>query len=582
MRNTRKGDMINRLAGFRRTPVAWACCSMIMVAVLAGCSGAVAGSGQRAATAEGADAAALQGRPDLLVASPSVSAGNPAPGARFTLSASITNGGGGSSAATTLRFYRSTDAAISTSDTEVGAADVAVLAASGSTTAAAQLTAPASPGVFYYGACVDPVADEADPANNCSASATVTVTEQSAATVDVSAEDQKEWAAVGDEVDLSARVLDEGGREITGASVSWSSDDTTVATVDASGVMTAVGEGTATLTATATLSSSTTQTVASRLRASSGPVVKSDETVSASIEMEVVKRAARVEIAPTSVSFGEVGETETLTAAVYDENDDIMQPRYLVWSSADTEVATVPWHTGNVQALGDGTTTVSATANGSATGSATVTVTLPKARVVATPRSLTFKSREEIQSVTITVYDEDGNQDADAEFTWTNTYRSSPLQGHVGSITVTKVDDGLSITAHGSGQGSIEVSSGDDVESALIVISVWQIAASVEIAPSTPSVTVDGTVTLSATVKDANGYSIPVAEGDEGGLAVAWETSDSAVATVTGSLAHLPGNTGGTATVTGKKAGTATVTGSTDTDDGDVTGTATITVTDGT
>ena len=544
-----------------------------MAFVLAGCSGAVSNTGQRAATAEGAD---------LLLTAASVSDQSPSPGGNTFLSVTVANTGTQAAAATTVRIYRSADTTISTSDTEVGHSDIAALPVSESTTATVQVTAPASRGTFYYGACVDAVADESDTANNCSAAVTVTVpeTERSEATVEVSAEGDQEWAPVGDKVDLSARVLDDSGEELTGASVSWSSDDTTVATVDSSGVMTAVGEGTATLTATATLSSSSAQAVASRLRAFGAAAVESEETVSASIEMEVVKRAARVEVSPASLSFDEVGETETLTATVYDENDDVMEPRYLIWSSDDTEVVTVPWHTGNVQALGDGITAVSVTANGSATGSATVTVTLPKARVVATPRSLTFKSREETQSVTIKVLDEDGNEDADAEFTWTSTYDPSPLQGHFGDITVTEVDGGLSITAHGSGSGSITVSSGD-VQSALIVIGVWQIAASVEIGPSTPSVSVDGTVTLSATVKDANGYSIPVAEGDQGGLAVSWATSDSAVATVAGSQSHLGDNYGGTATVTGEKAGTATITGTTSTDDGDVTGTATITVTGG-
>ena len=122
-------------------------------------------------------AAALQGRPDLLVASPSASDRSPSAGLRFTLSASVRNVGGGSSTATTLRYYRSADAAISASDTEVGTADIAELSASGSTTESAQFTAPSTPGAYYFGACVDPVADEADNTNNCSTSVRITVQE---------------------------------------------------------------------------------------------------------------------------------------------------------------------------------------------------------------------------------------------------------------------------------------------------------------------------------------------------------------------------------------------------------------------
>ena len=37
------------------------------------------------------------------------------------------------------------------------------------------VTAPSTPGTYYYGACVDPVADESDTQNNCSKSEIVFV-----------------------------------------------------------------------------------------------------------------------------------------------------------------------------------------------------------------------------------------------------------------------------------------------------------------------------------------------------------------------------------------------------------------------
>ena len=86
-------------------------------------------------------------------------------------------GGDGEASATTLRYYRSTDTAISSGDTEVGTDAVAVLAASGSTDENIELTAPADPGTYYYGACVDPVSGEADAGNNCSGAVRVTVSD---------------------------------------------------------------------------------------------------------------------------------------------------------------------------------------------------------------------------------------------------------------------------------------------------------------------------------------------------------------------------------------------------------------------
>ena len=106
--------------------------------------------------------------PDLVVGSPLVSNSGPAPGAKFTLSATVRNDGDGAAAATTLRYYRSTDATITTSDTEVGTDAVVELAASGNASASMELTVPPTPRTYYYGACVDAVAEETDTANNCS------------------------------------------------------------------------------------------------------------------------------------------------------------------------------------------------------------------------------------------------------------------------------------------------------------------------------------------------------------------------------------------------------------------------------
>ena len=69
--------------------------------------------------------------------------------------------------ATTLRIYRSSDTTVDTSDTQVGTAAVAGLAASEGASATIRVTSPLSPGTYYYGACVDSVTGESDTTNNC-------------------------------------------------------------------------------------------------------------------------------------------------------------------------------------------------------------------------------------------------------------------------------------------------------------------------------------------------------------------------------------------------------------------------------
>ena len=61
-----------------------------------------------------------------------------------------------SAEATTLRYYRSTDWTITTSDTEVGTDAVGALAAAGTSDQLISLTAPSETGTYYYGACWQP------------------------------------------------------------------------------------------------------------------------------------------------------------------------------------------------------------------------------------------------------------------------------------------------------------------------------------------------------------------------------------------------------------------------------------------
>ena len=114
---------------------------------------------------------------DLVIHSPRVSDNSPSTEASFTLSVTVRNNGVEASTPTTLRYYRSTDATITTSDTLVMTDAVLGLASSTSTSKSVQLAAPSTADTYYYGACVDAVAGESDTNNNCSASVRVDVSE---------------------------------------------------------------------------------------------------------------------------------------------------------------------------------------------------------------------------------------------------------------------------------------------------------------------------------------------------------------------------------------------------------------------
>ena len=151
---------------------------------------------------------------------------------------------------------------------------------------------------------------------------------------------------VGDAaVQLTATVAPDNATDKT---VTWSSDKTSVATVDATGKVTAVAEGTATITATA-----------------------GDKTATCTV---TVKAAT---IAVTSVALDKselaltVGDAAVqLTATVAPDN---ATDKAVTWSSDKTSVATVD-ATGKVTAVAEGTATITAKA-GDKTATCTVTVT---------------------------------------------------------------------------------------------------------------------------------------------------------------------------------------------------------------
>ena len=529
----------------------------------------------------------VRGYPDLAVGSPSVSDSNPTAGTTLTLSATVRNDGNRASVATTLRYYQSTDSTITMSDTAVGTDAVGALAAAGTSVQSISLTVPATAGAYYYGACVDAVADESDTADNCSASVKVDVQTPQPSTRSVEVTAPQEWAPVGGTVTYAASVLDENGDEMSGYAFSWTSSDTSKATVDASGVVTAHAVGEVTIIATASATASATVKARPFARDFGTAASNSQSTLSGSLKMDVVKPVARIELSPSSLSFTEVGgDWETVTATLYDADNNEMTPTYWGWYSGDREVADVYSRvfgsvvSASVQSIGEGATTVTLSANGT-TGSMNVTVTLPTARVNISPRSLTFEALGDTKSVTVWVLDENGDEDEDATFGYIGVF--SPccdpfLADPPKSIDIEEVDGGLEITAEGPGRGSYTISS-PDVESAILLVTVYQNPATLEVSPSTASLEVDGTTTLSATIKDANGHSMHVDDG-MGGLVVYWETSDSAVATVEGATATTDDNTGGSATVTAVAAGMATITGRWGSRSRGVIGTTTVTVTD--
>ena len=172
----------------------------------------------------------------------------------------------------------------------------------------------------------------------------VTVT---AATVDVTGVslDYTDWSMlVGDDFQLTATVEP---NDATNQDVTWESDDTSVATVDSDGHVTAVGPGTAIIT-----------------------VTTDDGAFTDSCEVTVIRDLTGVVVSPKTLDIT-IGGTALLTATVQPSD---ASNKHVSWESSDPTIATVDQN-GMVTALKLGTVTITATAgDGQFTDTATVRV----------------------------------------------------------------------------------------------------------------------------------------------------------------------------------------------------------------
>ena len=160
----------------------------------------------------------------------------------FTLWVRLRNQGAEASDSTVVGFYLSNNSTISTSDTQMGSAQVGGLAAADTSTVSLDLTAPLRLGTHWVGACVEAVSGEDDAENNCSVAVEITVSPVVpsadlvvAATVSTTAPGRSNNIfPVGFSFTLSAKVHNQG----TAASDStmvyyYVSADSTISPVDA-------------------------------------------------------------------------------------------------------------------------------------------------------------------------------------------------------------------------------------------------------------------------------------------------------------------------------------------------------------
>ncbi|HET7585921.1 MAG TPA: Ig-like domain-containing protein [Gemmatimonadaceae bacterium] len=319
----------------------------------------------------------------------------------------------------------------------------------------------------------------------------------------------------GDHLTFNATVKDADGDELSGRRIFWDSEDSTVATVDDRGVVTAVAPG------------------KSRIAASA-------EGKSALASVTVVPRAVGSVIVSPSAPRIEVGETVRLSAELRDADGHALGDRAVSWRSDRTTVATVDAK-GTVHGVAPGSAVITATSEGKS-GTATVTVAaVPVASVSVSPASATVSPEGE-QQFTAVARSASGDVLSGRAVTWSSDHENVAVISSSG-LAVGRNPGVAHVTATVEGKSA----------TATLTVIVPKVA-SVTVTPASSTLGVGQNVQLAATVRDANGNTLA-------GHTVTWMTSNPLAATVSSTglvRAVLPGSATITATSDGVS-GTATV-----------------------
>ncbi len=239
---------------------------------------------------------------------------------------------------------------------------------------------------------------------------------------------------------------------------------------------------------------------------------------------------ASVSVTPPTATIG-VGQTAQYAAITRDAFGNPLGGRTVTWSSSNPGVATVNG-AGQATGVAVGAATLTATSEGKS-GTAAITVTnVPVASVAVSPATASVPVGQTVQ-LTATPKDANGNSLSGRTVTWASS--NTAIATVSGSGLVTGVTAGaatITATSEGkSGTSAITVTAPAPAP-----------VASVTVTPAPASVPTGQTVQLTATLKDANGNTLT-------GRTVAWASSNTAVATVTGS-GMVSGVTAGTASIT--------------------------------
>jgi trimeric autotransporter adhesin len=348
-----------------------------------------------------------------------------------------------------------------------------------------------------------------------SGTATISVTPEPVATLSVLP--STATLSVGQALQLNVIARGATGQSLSlaGRTVSWSTSTPAITSVSSGGLVTALAVGT-------------------------GVVVLTVDGRQASATLTItVAPVASVVVSPSAPNVN-VGQTAQLTATPLSSTGQTLTGRATTWSTSAATVATVS-SAGLVTGVGAGTATVTATIEGKS-ASATVTVQVPISSITMSPSSATVNVAW-TTTLTATARNSNNNAIPGVQFTWSSS-----------NTSVATVSSSGVVTGVAPGSATITASAGGKTGTAAITVQLAPIDRIV-VTPANPSVKVNNTVQLTATVYDARNNVLT-------GRTVTWNSSNNNRATVSSTGLVTAKNTGSVtiSASSGGKSGSTTVT----------------------
>ena len=432
---------------------------------------------------------------------------------------------------------------------------------------------------------------------------TITVIPQGVASVRVTPSSAA--ITIGETVHLQAQPLNAAGDTLDGRTITWTSANDAVATVDSTGLVTGVSVGATIITATSegksgtagiavsdrvaasiavaptsvTITTGQTSQLTPTVKDANGAVI-SGAPVSWTVDLAnialvsstglvtgqsqgsaivtatsgavhvnvpitiTLPPANAVIVSPATVALL-VSERQQLTGTVTDAGGNTIPGQSITWGSSNAGVAAVGT-TGLVIAIAPGTATITGT-SGAVSGVSHVTVSLvPVRRVTVDPDALAFTQGDPAAQLTVTLLDSAGG---------TLSPTGRPVTFASNKTSVATVSGTGLVTPVGPGQAVITVTQTGSGLTATSTVTVTPVpVASVTIAPALDTLIVGQAVQLVATTLDGSGNVLT-------GRTIVWDGSNDGVATVSSLgrvTAQAPGTMTATATSEGKT-GTATI-----------------------